>query len=322
MEYFYITIYYFTMLISETTDINDLECHIKLYIDSLMAQNLKILGIDYTVFLRKEGDDVYMKTFVDKSFENVIVTYQNELQQIGNYFSMTEKLKFPIIFELISSLNSIPTVMMHNPYLSDSMLNIIFSYMHRYSKNVTDALIPATSTNNLVADISIHPSGGALTTLLNFSKIRPLTVIRFRIHRDAHRDKKLMDNLESSGSIGRLVRDYSDEMQFMMAVVSEKPLELLPGIGKVQGKENYYWITINNPILGKVMEKAGSRGIYIDTTYFQIEKKHLVITQFIPQIRALEYMQILFSTSMAEINRNDVAIYTVTPFTEQIINFL
>ena len=275
MEYFYITIYYFTMLISETTGINDLECHIKLYIDSLMAQNLKILGIDYTVFLRKEGDDVYMKTFVDKSFENVIVTYQNELQQIGNYFSMTEKLKFPIIFELISSLNSIPTVMMHNPYLSDSMLNIIFSYMHRYSKNVTDALIPATSTNNLVADISIHPSGGALTTLLNFSKIRPLTVIRFRIHRDAHRDKKLMDNLESSGSIGRLVRDYSDEMQFMMAVVSEKPLELLPGIGKVQGKENYYWITINNPILGKVMEKAGSRGIYIDTTYFQIEKNIL-----------------------------------------------
>ena len=275
MEYFYITIYYFNMLISETTGINDLECHIKLNIDSFMAQNLKILGVDYTVFLRKEGDDVYMKTFVDKSFENVIVTYTDELQQIGNYFSMTEKLKFPIIFELLSSLNSIPTVMMHNPYLSDGMLNIIFSYMHRYSKDVTDALIPITSTNNLVADISIHPSGGALTTLLNFSKIRPLTVIRFRIHRDAHRDKKLMDNLESSGSIGRLVRDYSDEMQFMMAVISEKPLELLPGGEKVQGKENYYWITINNPILGKVMEKAGSRGIYIDTTYFQIEKNIL-----------------------------------------------
>ncbi len=275
MEYFYITIYYFNMLISETTGINDLECHIKLNIDSFMAQNLKILGVDYTVFLRKEGDDVYMKTFVDKSFENVIVTYTDELQQIGNYFSMTEKLKFPIIFELLSSLNSIPTVMMHNPYLSDGMLNIIFSYMHRYSKDVTDALIPITSTNNLVADISIHPSGGALTTLLNFSKIRPLTVIRFRIHRDAHRDKKLMDNLESSGSIGRLVRDYSDEMQFMMAVISEKPLELLPGVEKVQGKENYYWITINNPILGKVMEKAGSRGIYIDTTYFQIEKNIL-----------------------------------------------
>ncbi len=33
-------------------------------------------------------------------------------------------------------------------------------------------------------------------------------------------------------------------------------------------------------------------------------------------------MQILFSTSMAEINRNDVAIDMVTPFTEQIINFL
>ena len=275
MEYFYITIYYFNMLISETTGINDLECHIKLNIDSFMAQNLKILGVDYTVFLRKEGDDVYMKTFVDKSFENVIVTYTDELQQIGNYFSMTEKLKSPIIFELLSSLNSIPTVMMHNPYLSDGMLNIIFSYMHRYSKDVTDALIPITSTNNLVADISIHPSGGALTTLLNFSKIRPLTVIRFRIHRDAHRDKKLMDNLESSGSIGRLVRDYSDEMQFMMAVISEKPLELLPGVEKVQGKENYYWITINNPILGKVMEKAGSRGIYIDTTYFQIEKNIL-----------------------------------------------
>jgi hypothetical protein len=92
-----------------------------------------------------------------------------------------------------------------------------------------------------------------------------------------------MDNLESSGTIGRLVTDYIDKKQFRMAVISEKPLELLPGIEKIPGDGNFYWITINNPILGKVMEKAGSRGIYIDTTYFQIEKKHLVITQFIPK---------------------------------------
>ncbi|WMT53479.1 hypothetical protein [Ferroplasma acidiphilum] len=310
------------MLISETTGINDMECHIKLNIDSFMAQNLKLLGKDYTLFFRKEGDDVYMKTFVDKSFEHMLVPNPDAFQQIDNYFSITEKLKFPIIFELISSLNSIPTVMMHYPYLSDGMLDIIFSYMHRYSKNVTEALIPITSVNKLVGDISIHPSGGALQTLLNFSKTRPLTVIRFRIHRDAHDDRKLQENLESAGSIGRLVTDYIDKKQFRMAVISEKPLELLPGVEKIPGEENFYWITINNPILGKVMEKAGSRGIYIDTTYFQIEKKHLVITQFIPKIRTIEYMQILFNTSMAEINRNDVAIDMVTPLSEHIINFL
>lgn len=310
------------MLISETTGINDMECHIKLNIDSFMAQNLKLLGKDYTLFFRKEGDDVYIKTFVDKSFEHMLVPNPDAFQQIDNYFSITEKLKFPIIFEFISSLNSIPTVMMHRPYLSDGMLNIVFSYMHTYSKNVTDAFIPVTSGSKLVADVSIHPSSGALATLLNFSKIRPLSVIRFRIHRDAHDDRKLMDNLESSGTIGRLVTDYIDKKQFRMAVISEKPLELLPGIEKIPGDGNFYWITINNPILGKVMEKAGSRGIYIDTTYFQIEKKHLVITQFIPKIRTIEYMQILFNTSIAEINRNDVAIDIATPLSEHIINFL
>ena len=151
---------------------------------------------------------------------------------------------------------------------------------------------------------------------------RPLTVIRFSIHRDVHADRKLMDALESSNSLGRLVNDYIERGQFKIAVTSEKPLELLEGIEEIPKMENSYWVKANNPILRKIMEKAASRGIYIDTTYIRPVKKHIQVTQFVPSIRSTEYLQILFNTSLEEIQRNDVSVEIANPLTEELIELI
>ncbi len=310
------------MLIHETAGITDTECRIQLNINSPIGENLKILGGEYSVFLKKEEDGIYMKSFIEKSFEKMLALNPGAFQEIGDYFSLTEKLESSEIHEVMVNLNSIPTVMMHQPFLSNGKMNILFSYRHTVAKDVSNTLLPVVLKNNFVYNIRIRPTKGAMETLLNMNKKRPLTVIRFSIHRDVHAGKKLMDALESSNSLGRLVNDYLEQGQFKIAVISEKPLELLEGIEEIPKMENSYWVRANNPILGKIMEKAASRGIYIDTTYIRPVKRHIQVTQFVPSIRATEYLQILFNTSLEEIQRNDVSVEIASPLTEELIELI
>ena len=59
------------MLIHETAGITDTECRIQLNINSPIGENLKILGGEYSVFLKKEEDGIYMKSFIETSFATV-----------------------------------------------------------------------------------------------------------------------------------------------------------------------------------------------------------------------------------------------------------
>jgi hypothetical protein len=310
------------MFIHQIAGITDTECILQLNIKSAAAENLKIIGGDHSVFLKKEADGVYMKVFVEQSIEPKLALNPEAFQNISGYLALTEKFESSVIHEFIKHINSVPTAMMHQPYLSRGKLNIVFSYRHTFSKKISDIMVPVVTTPELVHNISIHPSKGALERILRMNSDRPITVIRYSVHRDAHNDKRMMDLLESSNSIGRMVNDYLETKKFKLAVISEKPMASDENIESVPDMPNSYWITINNPILGKIIEKAASRGIYIDTTYIMPVDKKIVITQFVPRVRALEYIQILFSTSMEEIQRNDVSIEMANDLNEDLIKHI
>jgi hypothetical protein len=310
------------MLIHESPGIIDTECVLELNINSFMAENLKIIGKTFTVFIKKESDGVFMQTFMDPSLREKLMLNPDAFQNISGYLSYTEKIENSVIPEFMETLVKIKTAMLHQPYLKDGKLYIPVSYRHNFSKEISDSILPMTAIPGLVSNVKIHPVGGTLEILQRRNVDRPVTVIRFSVSAGAHTDRKLISILEESDSLGRVVNDFGSGDNFHIAVLTRKPLQLNGSIEAIPGKELGYWVNLNSPLLGRLLRKANSRGIYLDITFIRVENKRIIFTQFVPKMMAMDYIQILYNTSMEEIKRNDVAVELVSELSNNILQYI
>jgi hypothetical protein len=310
------------MLIHESPGIIDTECILELNIKSLMAENLKIIGKTFTVFVKKESDGVFMQTFMDPSLKEKLMLNSDAFQNISGYLSYTEKLENTVIPEFMKALVKIKTAMLHQPYLKDGKLYISVSYRHNFSKDISDAILPMTAIPGLVTNVDIHPVSSTLEILQRRNKERPVTVVRFSVSGGAHTDRKLISMMEESDSLGRVVNDFGSGDRFHIALLTRKPLPLNGSTEVIPDKEFGYWINLTSPLLGRILRKANSRGIYLDITFIRIEHNRIIFTQFVPRLMAMNYIKILYSTSMEEIKRNDVAIELVSDLSDNILQYI
>ncbi len=310
------------MLIHETSGIIDTECILELNIKSLMAENLKIIGKTFTVFIKKEQDGVFMQTFMDSSLKEKLMLNPDAFQSISGYLSYTEKFENTVIPEFMESLVKIKTAMLHQPYLKGGKLYIPVSYRHNFSREISGAILPLTSIPGLVTNVNIHPVSSTLEILQRRNIERPLTVVRFSVSAGAHTDRKFISMLEEADSLGRVVNDYGLGDSFHIAVLTRKPLPLNQSIENIPGKEMGYWVNFTSPLLGKILRKANFRGIYLDITFIRVENNRIIFTQFIPRLMAMDYINILYTTSIDEIKRNDVAVELVSDFSDNILQYI
>lgn len=310
------------MLIHESPGIIDTECVLELNIKSPMADNLKLIGKTFTVFIKKEPDGIFMQTFMDSSLKEKLMLNPDAFQIISGYLSYTEKFENTAIPEFMEALAKIKTAMLHQPYLKDGKLYIPVSYRHNFAGEISDAILPMTAIPGLVNNVDIHPVSGTLEILQKRNRERPVTVVRFSVSAGAHRDRKLISMLEESDSLGRVVNDFGSGDNFHIAVLTRKPLPLNGSVESIPGKELGYWINLTSPLLGKLLRKANSRGIYLDITFIRVENSRIIFTQFIPRMMAMSYIQILYSTSMDEIKKNDVALELVSDLSDNILQYI
>ncbi|WMT50848.1 MAG: hypothetical protein RE471_07680 [Ferroplasma sp.] len=310
------------MLIHENLGIIDTECVIELNIKSLMAENLKIIGKTFTVFIKKEPEGIFMQTFMDSSLKEKLMLNPDAFQSISGYLSYTEKFENPAILEFMESLVKIKTAMLHQPYLKDGKLYIPVSYRHTFSREISDAILPMTVIPGMVTDVEIHPVGGTLEILQRRNRERPVKVLRFSVSAGAHTDRNLISALEEVDSLGRVVNDYGSGDKFHIAVLTKKPLPLNVSIESIPGMEMAYWVNLESPLLGKLLRKANSRGIYLDINFIRIENGRIIFTQFVPKMMAMSYIQILYNTSLEEIKRNDVAVELVSDLSDYILQYI
>ncbi len=310
------------MLIHENPGIIDTECVLELNLKSLMAENLKIIGETYTVFIKREADGIFMQTFMDSSLKERLMLNSDAFQNISGYLSYTEKLENPVIPEFMESLVKIKTAMLQQPYLKDGKLYVSVSYRHNFSKEISDAILPMTSIPGLVTNVNIHPVNGTLEILQRRNRERPVTVVRFSVSAGAHTDRKLISMLEEADSLGRVVNDFGYGDSFHIAVLTKKPLLLNDSIESIPGMEFGYWVNLTSPLLGKILRKANYQGIYLDITFIRIENNRIIFTQFVPRLMAMNYIQILYNTSIEEVKRNDVAVELVSDLSDNILQYI
>lgn len=310
------------MLIHETPGIIDTECIIEMNVNSFMAENLKIIGKSYTVFLKKESDGIFMETFLDSSLKERLMLNPEAFQNISGYLSYTEKLDNDVIPEFLDSLSKIKTAMLHQPYLKDGKLYIPVSYRHNFSKEVSDIILPMTTIPHLVGNVTINPVNSTMDILKVRNKERPISIVKFSLPAEINPDRDIIKMIEDANSLGRMVNIYSSDDLFKIALLTKKPFPEHKSVEKIPGVENGYWINLKNPFFGKVLKKANARGIYMDINYITVENNRIVITQFLPKMRVMEYVQILYNSNMEEMRSNNLSIELISEFSDYILQYI
>ena len=310
------------MLIHETPGIIDTECIIEMNIKSFMAENLKIIGKTYAVFLKKESAGIFMQTFIESSLIEKLMLNPDAFQKISGYLSYTEKLDSDIELEFMNSVTKIKTAMLHQPYIKDGKLYIPISYRHNFSKEMSDTILPMTAIPGLVSNITINPVANTMDILRRRNKERPIAVIRFSLPSEIGNDMQLVKIMEDADSLGRVVNRHGDYDNFLLALLTRKPPSEHKSIEKIPGVDNGYWVNFVNPFFGNILKKANARGIYLDMNYISVENNRVVITQFLPKMRIMEYVQMLYNSGMEQLKTNNLSIELLSEFSDYILQYI
>ena len=310
------------MLIHETPGIIDTECMLELNINSFMAENLKIIGKSYAVFLKEEAEGTFMETFIDSSLKDTLMLNPEAFQNISGYMSYTEKLDNNVIPKFMSSVSKIKTAMPHQPYLKDGKLYIPISYRHNFAKEMSDAILSIINIPKLVSNVTINPVNSTMDILKRRNKERPITIVKFTLPAELTPDPDLIKILKDADSLGRVVNIYRGDDQFRIALLTRRPLPLNKSIEKIPDMENAYWVNLASPFFGRVLKKANQRGINLDINYICMEQNRIAITQFLPKMRAMEYVQLLYNSSQEEMKSNNLSIELISEFSDYILQYI
>jgi hypothetical protein len=310
------------MLIHETSGIIDTECIIEININSFMAENLKIIGKSYAVFLKEEAESTFMETFIDSSLRESLITNPESFESVSGYLLYTERLDNNLILKFMKSVSKIKTAMLHQPYLKDGKLYIPVSYRHNFSKEISDAILSIVTIPKLVSNVTITPVNSTMDILKIRNKERPIMIVKFTLPASLTPDQELIKIMKDADSLGRVVNSFGNDDRFQIALLTKKPLPTNKSIEKIPDIENGYWVNLISPFFGEVLKKANARGINLDINYISMEQNRIAITQFVPKMRAMEYIQMLYNTSLETMKANNLSIELISEFNDYILQYI
>ncbi len=256
---------------------------------------LLLAGPGNPAFLNIENKQIYAKVFfpknyTDKRIDNILEEGNYDSQE--DYYLVTVKLESNRLLDILTDLESVPTLILSWPYINSTDLVLRFQLNKNFSTEFSSVISKYILMNHYIKDFNLEHSDGAVYSQIELLDVLPVSIVQYSIPVNRLDSNTLLESMESQHAVARLYSNYS-MTECKLLIVSHENIANTKKIGKL---DYVYQTSLNVNLLQNIRTKAAKRGIFIDVAYMQVKGDKIIFTEFLPSIFMNQYLSVLFSS--------------------------
>ncbi len=283
----------------------------------------KLYGINMTVFIRYGStlEDSFFKIFVSKPadddiYKGLISTFSGLEQK--SYIVITRSIMDKKIIELITGIIKIPSVYLSEMTIENGKLILRLRFNHNFSQDMSSLLTQYLYIPYFIDNILIKKSEGLKLLMVKKNARVPLSILKYSVPLSLFELDPGLKSIAESECIMLISNMDLPDNRFDVSIFSKEKLEVNERIKPVMRIENMYRYENYNKFMIDVKIKANDHGIFRNDETVVINGNELYVTLTIAQNQIMDYIEMLFASSMKYFKKNVITLKTVAPFDENL----
>ncbi|MEM0139612.1 MAG: hypothetical protein QXZ44_03255 [Ferroplasma sp.] len=300
---------------------------IKLEINSTLSlSNIsKYLKVRMSVFIKSNyepGSTAFLKFFIykplDPEIKSLLLNSFSGIEK-ENYIVIIKDFMDSRIIELINKLNQVPTLIMSETTVEEGKLILRMRINHNFIGELSSLLSGYISIPYFIDDILIGKNEG-LQFLLSKKNARiPLYFLKYSVPIALLSDDPDVKIIAGSDCVINVHGMEYPDSAFNSLIFSKDKLLKSDNMKKLMENDNIYQFYFKNEFLSGIREIANDHGIFRNDEIIKINGNNMEGFLTIASSMIMDYVDILFSSSMSYFKKNVITINIICPFDSELL---
>jgi hypothetical protein len=285
----------------------------------------KLHDLNISIFIKndsKDPENYYFQAFIMKDLAHPVVKDLIEAYspiETETFYMLSHPVVNTKILSLIRELWGVPSIVFNETTIENGKLILRMLFHSLYKKDVSLILNKYITIPYFIDDMLLVESEGTIFLTEKRNKRSPLSIIQYSIPLSIQEKNSTKKILPENSKMAQIVDNPFNQNSFKIMIFSENLVEEKKGIKYISLKDNIYETDVAAKLPNLIRHKANSLGIFRNETLVKINRDRLYYTSTIASNRLMEYMQMVFSSSLELYGKNVVRLENSCDFDPELL---